>query len=540
MVMATFSTQLFFSALGSTLSEQELSSTLFSLGMELDSFSEEEFVVEITPERLDLLSVQGLARAVGVFLGSKKVSEYVVHDSSYVVNVSSTMKQVRPYTVCAVVKNLSFSQESLDALIAFQEKLHDTLGRKRLRGAIGVYPLDKISWPISFDAGKDFTFQPLDGEEMSVTSLCTEHETGKKYAHLLDGLYPFFQDASGTILSVPPVINSESVGRVTLDTTEVFIECSGSDLSVLKQQLTLLVTSLAEQGGAIYAVEVSYPDETMVTPVLSSSSLSFNTSLFEKTIGISLPDDEMRNHLERMMHTVDADCTVHTPCFRFDIWHPVDLVDDIARSYGYNNIPLRLPHVTSLGSQLPESILVKDLTEELVGLGFLEVVTFSLNSKEDHFTKMNIPEHEHVQIVNGLESQALLRTSLFSQQLSLLAHNQQRQLPQKIFELDQVTFLDSTTDVRARNDLVCSMMITDSVVSFTQMRQVVDAVLRAKGFVCEITPLEDPRFIPGRAGTVSVNGVEIGVLGELSPSVLEQFGLQTPVVACELFVGKLV
>jgi len=271
--------------LDSQLSIAELEHVLFDMGLELESVLDDQLTVEITAERLDLLSLQGLARAIKSFLGlASVVPKYHVltGDDSYVVHITPAVKNVRPHTVCAIVKNVRLTHERIKEIIDVQEKLHATLGRMRTRGAIGIYPLEHISLPITYTAGapETISFIPL-GESIKMTAsqILTETETGKTYRHLLDDLhaYPYFVDAKGDILSLPPIINSEKTGRVSLTTTELFIECSGFDLLLLQELLTNITTLFADMGGDIYALELRYPDKKITTPNLVSKQKSFST-----------------------------------------------------------------------------------------------------------------------------------------------------------------------------------------------------------------------------------------------------------------------
>jgi phenylalanyl-tRNA synthetase beta chain len=556
MVMATLPTRDFFDALGQELSEQELHQALFSLGMELDSYDENELVVEITPDRLDLLSTQGLARAIKHFLGlaSDFPSYRAQHDEEFVVHIADKVKEIRPHTVCVVVKNLQLNDERVKTIIALQEKLHATLGRKRQRGAIGLYPLEKITWPIQYtaDAPDEISFIPLEAtEKMTARELLANHPTGKQYAHLLADAkeYPYFVDAAGLVLSVPPIINSETTGRVTPQTTEIFIECSGHEVALLEQLLVHLTTAFADMGGTLYAVRVEYTGErddltgllhSHYTPNLSPSSIQFNPLQVKKVLGIDVPPAVILQHLERMMHKVleksPQEWEVTSPVFRYDIWHERDIVDDVARSFGYDNITPRLPNVASIGSVLPLSALREELSEILVGLGFLETYTFALTGKEEHLDNMLLDENKvsFVPVINGAENQSLLRISLLPQQLQLLATNRNRPLPQKIFEGDFVVIPDASKDVRSRNEMHVCALITDKVVTFTQIKQVLDAVLSTRGVQVTIKKGSHPSFLAGRVGTVMYGEKAIGVIGELHPQVLLNFGLQSPVAAFEI------
>lgn len=568
MVITTMSHEALNIALGKKLTIEEIHNALEDMGMELKSNDEEtgELGVEITPDRLDLISVHGLARALKSFLGLAKESpKYFVTSNeadNYVVNITSKVKEVRPHTVCAVIKGLKITDENLKEIIDVQEKLHATLGRGRTRGAIGIYPLEKITWPITYTADKpnNFKFIPLNETiEMTGAQILEEHEMGKEYAHLLEGkeMYPYFIDANKEILSMPPIINSEKTGRVTLKDTSLFIECSGFNTSILNQLLNNLVTMFAEMGGTIHSVKLNFEgkDKTsLISPKLQPLERKLTIENVKKRIGIDLSREEIQKHLLKMMYTpvcLDHEVwTLAAPAFRADLWHEVDIIDDIARSYGYNNIKLSTPQVVFNGGSLPLSVLTEELSEVMVGLGFLENYTFSLTGKSEQLENMNLISEDEkgnkielvdvVHVVNGLESQGMLRVSLLPQQLTSLFYNQKRPLPQKIFEGAFVVLPDEKTDVKARNEMHFCGLITDKTVTFTQIKQVLDSLLLSRGVSVQIKTATHPSFLEGRTGEVFLGDQSIGFIGELHPQVLENFNLKTPVAAFEINIEPLV
>ena len=193
---------------GKRLPLEKLKERISMLGTDLENIEGNTINVEVFPDRPDMLSEQGFARAFSSFIGIKKgLREYKAKPSSYNVQVDSSVSSVRPYTACCVVKGLSLSSERLREIIQIQEKLHVTYGRNRKKVAIGIYPLDMISWPVNF-AGrkpKDIVFRPLDAtKELSADGILSLHPAGLEYGHLLSGLsrYPVFVDSKNSILSM--------------------------------------------------------------------------------------------------------------------------------------------------------------------------------------------------------------------------------------------------------------------------------------------------------------------------------------------------
>ncbi len=331
--------------IGKNLSDEELRNNLSYLGTDVESITKENVEVEIFPNRPDMLSEQGLGRALRSFTGKEKgLKKYSAKKSSYRVIIDNSVKKVRPHTACAVVKGLKLDEKKIESIIEIQEKLHLTYGRNRKKCAIGIYPLENISFPITYKAilKEKIKFVPLDSnKEMTAKQILEIHDKGKEYAHLLKGekYYPLFVDSKNKIMSMPPIINSEETGKIKYNTKDVFVECSGHDFRVLSKALNMVVTALADIGGIVYEVELV--NEKKRTPELEPEERILRKQYCESIIGRKFSDKEIVVCLEKMGCSVrkkDYDFVVRVPCYRADIIHEVDLVEDIAIGFGYNNL----------------------------------------------------------------------------------------------------------------------------------------------------------------------------------------------------------
>ena len=263
---------------GKKLDIEQLKDRISMLGTDLEGIEGNEITVEVFPDRPDMLSEQGFARAFSSFIGVKTgLRNYKSKSSNYEVAVESSVDKVRPFTACAVVKNLKFDNQKIKSIIQLQEKLHTSYGRNRKKIAIGIYPMEKIKFPITYKAlpPEKIKFIPLEYNTiLNGKQILTETNTGRDYAHLLENekLYPIFIDSNNEILSMPPIINSHTTGKITEETKDVFIECSGFDLGVLKKCLNIVVTSLADMGGEIYEVTLKYKNK-IKTPDLATEKI---------------------------------------------------------------------------------------------------------------------------------------------------------------------------------------------------------------------------------------------------------------------------
>jgi phenylalanyl-tRNA synthetase beta chain len=275
----TLNKEVFEKLVGKKLPIDKLKDRISMIGTDLEGIEGNEINVEIFPNRPDLLSEQGFARAFSSFVGVKTgLREYKVEKSGEKVIVDKSVKDVRPYTACAIVKGIKFDDEKIKEIVQIQEKLHVTYCRNRKKCAIGVYPFEKIKPPIKFIAKKpnEIKFQPLEAyKEMTGQQILSQHPTGKEYGHLLEGMskFPIFIDSNNQVLSMPPIINSEQTGKISNKTTDVFVECSGFDFNVLQKCLNMIVAALADMGGRIYSMELDVYGKKQTTPNLKPEEM---------------------------------------------------------------------------------------------------------------------------------------------------------------------------------------------------------------------------------------------------------------------------
>jgi len=405
--------------IGKELEVEEIENTLKDLGMDIkgnDGNDDPELKIELTAEKLDLVSTVGIARAIKYYLGLEtKNLSYDIKKGDNKLIVKTSAELSRPKTVAAILRNVPMNQELLDEMIKIQEKIHDSFGRGRKKAAIGIYPMNQISFPISYGAEEpeNIVFRPLEFDsEIHGGEILTVHDTGKKFAHLLKDfdLYPVFRDSQNKVLSMPPIINSHDTGRVDLNNKDLFIECSGFNLSLLDNILKVLVTTFIEMGASCESVKVKeekgkWSYELNLDPQKDEISLEYINSL----IGIEIKENEIKGLLEKAMYGVkgieEGVVRVEIPCFRSDVWNDVDIADDVARAYGYNNIVPSFPEISTVGSHLDFSVFKDRITQTMVNLGFIETYTYMLTSTETSFKKMGIAEEERGDYIRLIDSE---------------------------------------------------------------------------------------------------------------------------------------
>lgn len=534
--------------LGREVSTEELRDRLPMMGTSWEGESQEGFNLEVFPNRPDLLSIEGLARAYSAWTGTKPgLREYPVHSTDYTVTVDEKTQSVRPYFVTAVIKNVDFDDPLIRSLIQMQEKLHVTHGRKRRKVAIGLHDLDAVKFPVTYTTKPpSFTFRPL-GErfERSLEWMLTEMKTGAEYAWVLEGFdeYPMILDSKEMVLSMPPIINGEYT-RVDESTTSLFIDVTGTDLKAVTEVLNVICTTLADRGAEVYEVHNHYPDGTVLTtPNLKPWTMELDNEYVNKTLGVEFTSEVTAEQLEKMGHgaVVNGDTLmVQIPCYRADVMHPIDLVEDVAIGYDYDNFEPEIPLIHSEAGEIPLEVFSRKLRNFLVGYELLEVVTFMMSNRDKMFTRMNLPEEPICETENPkMEAYDSLRVRLLPGLMEVLSFNKHHPYPQNLYEVDDVVVPDPTTDTGARSSRHLAVVLCHARANFSEAKALMNGILENLELEVELTEEGWDCFIEGRRFTATVDGKPLCWVGEVHPKVLENWVVEMPVAALEMDIDHL-
>ena len=503
--------------------------------------------IEVFPNRNDLLSPEGVARALRGILGKETgLPEYKTKSSGITLKVDPSVRAVRPFISAAFVENVALDDSSIKSLMQLQEKLHQTHGRKRKKVAIGVHDVSKITKDIRYIAlPKDkVRFVPLGmSEELSGPEILERHPKGMEYGGIISGFekFPVVMDSRGTVLSLPPIINGTATG-VTSKTNALLIEVTGTDLQAVEQACTIVATSLAERGGMIKTVRIVEGNKLRLAPVLSPRCMKVDPVYIRRVLGLGekeLPDRSILKFLGLMRFGIRMkDRTILVPSYRTDVLHQIDLAEDVAIAYGYNNFETVLPSLPNVGKEDAVSGERYNDRTTLVGLGFEEVFTFVLTSPETLFSRMNVTGERRVAVISNPKSEefTIARDQVLPSLLGVLANNTHNSYPQKLFECGDVVLLDEKSETGCRNASRIAGVISDKTAGFVAIKQAVKVVLDDKGIwnKIELKPSEHGWFVPGRQADVILEGRVIGGFGEIHPQVLENFGLEMPAAGFEL------
>jgi phenylalanyl-tRNA synthetase beta chain len=508
--------------------------------------------LDLLPARPDLFDCAGLARALDGYLGFHTgLPAYPIEDGEVEVTVDPSVLAVRPEIALVEIDLPPLTQSHLADAFHLQENLHWAMGRGRKKASIGVYDLSTITGEITYTAeSPDFRFVPLGmpDREMTLAEILTDHPKGRAYRGLLDGheQYPVLIDSAGQVLSMPPIINSEET-RLRPGSTKILIDVTGHDRKVVEDTLALTLTSIYQVEGRIRSVRIHRPGEELVTPNLTPFKRTLSPERAEKLIGVEIPEDEMIGLLRRMRLDVTGkndkgEFEVRIPRYRVDVKHEVDLIEDVAIAYGYQNLPSPLVPTMTVGQEHPYTAIGRKVRSTLCGLGFIEVLNFVLTNREEHLTRMRLPDDVgQAVLLNPISvNQEIVRTNLLSGLMATFALNRTREMPQPIFEVGEVvraTAEDSTQGFR----LAIGEMSRKA--DYGRIRAVVDSVCRELSLPVEVLAAADhelkPVFLDGRVAELRSGGEIFGIMGVVRPEVITAWSLDHPVVLAELDADKM-
>ena len=577
--------------------DEEFKRDLFGLGLEFEGETDEGLLqFEFAPDRLDRLSVEGVARSLRYHYGDDR-GVYVPETNApeWTIEVDESVPDERPYVTGAVVRGVDLDEGALDSLIQLQEKLHATMGRGRAKGAIGIHDLAMVKGaPLQEGAEPSITYRgvdpdgepfvPLDSDvEMTPAEVLDEHDTGRTYADLVSDLdrYPAIYDELG-LFSFPPVINGKRT-EVTTGSRDLFVELTGTDQWTIDKMCTIVCYALSARGATIEQVHVEYADGAihpseygaeLVRPNFDTDEKTVSHDRIETLLGVDFEPEEIVDCFERA--GLDASYTlgdevryeVAIPPYRVDVLHPLDLVDDVGRAYGFDNLEPRYPDVGTVGGRHERSRLEDAVRTSLVGLGFEDLLNFHMTSGRENYDRMNVePGTGGAAVTEGdtgdgqrvslagdgvlgggdpveitepySEEYTQLRTWAIPSLVMLLERNTHNAYPQDVAEVGFVAERDDSenTNVAERRHVAGAVARRDA--SYEAAKGRLQAV--CDGFDAELkTPrTEHPSFIDGRTAAVVVDGERVGVIGELHPAVLVEHDLEVPVAAFEFDLDAL-
>ena len=543
MVNATFNKKYLFKLLGRTLKDKQLFDQIYKMGLDLEASSAQEMTIDFPANRLDLIEIVGFARALKNFMHKGKVAKYEIKDTAPAakITVDPSLKDLRPYISAMVVRGIEFDEESLRHLLNFAEKFTFTYGRQRKKMALGLHNLDAMGTELKYEAAGDEEFVALNSKgKMRFSEVLKKTEKGVAYAATIGGAsaksYPVLRDAKG-VISLIPIINSERT-KVGVSTKNLFVEITGSSKYTVEKSADLFAAIFLDMGARVSRVEVSYKTGApSLLPRLQSTTMEIPLLAIEGQIGVIIGFNNvisLANKMGYIAGLVAKKIRFWIPPYRLDILNEQDVIEDIAIAYGYDYIQPVPLYAEQVGEYERATIRNRRVSDLMVGLGFSEAMNTHMTNEATSFGEMRLKQSDfdYVRVRDAKMSQiTMLRVWLVPSLLRNLGASAHQKMPQRLFELD-LTFMVGKIGVEEKYNL--AGVITDSKSNFNQVKSVVEEILYDLGAKFEVKENSHSSFIEGRCASVTVNGREIGVFGELHPEVLGKFGIEEPTTAFEI------
>lgn len=575
---------------GRNFTLQEFEELCFDFGLEAEEDTDKpgNIRVELPANRYDLFCVEGLALTIANYLSSSDIQPHVHHKREYkicppttYITVDKSVKSVRPFVVCGIIRNMHFNKDMYESFIDFQDKLHHNLGRKRTLVSIGTHDLDKVKGPFKYvaKARNDFAFTPLGKTEaLSGGNLLKLYETDfhlKNYLHIIEKseLVPLILDSEDRILSMPPIINSE-FSKIDLNTKNLFVEITATDKTKALMALNVLMSSFSqfsEQKFTFEQVEVRDVGETFVTPVSPLNKSFFcKKDYLETVVGVKFSTEQIISYLAKMgleatlEENKEGLFKVEIPFYRTDVMHPCDIAEDLAIAYGYNNVPHLETGVVCAGLQVPLNKLTELARAEMAAAGFSECLNFALCSVDDLTTRLlKKTDNKMVEIANpkSLDFQ-VGRTSLLTGMIKAIVANKSNELPLKLFEIGDVVLVDSvklTGEVSINPNVseyysasetvgainqrrICLVYSNNTTSGLDLLHGSMDLLFKKlfDGKVeYELRENEAPFLYAKLQAGVFVKGEKVGEMGVVHPEILKQYKWPYPISMLELDFERL-
>ena len=268
-----------------------------------------------------------------------------------------------------------------------------------------------------------------------------------------------------------------------------------------------------------------------MTPDLEPKIRIVDVPRGNKLLGLALRPDEAVELLRRMRydaHPQGTKIAVEVPAYRGDILHDWDIFEDLGIAFGYDKVPQSLARHQTIGEPLRAGEFASTLRALMTGYGYLEVMALATSSP-----KVPVVAAQPASIKNPVSEEfSVIRSGLLAGVLQMLRLNKHRELPQRIFEVGDVV-IDGSNVHRMAGATI------HPKASFTEMKSLVQSLLRDVGKSGEIGAATDGNYIRGRCASITVDGSSIGVFGEVHPRVIDAYELGHPVGAFEMDVGPL-
>ncbi len=530
----------------------------------------------VTPNRGDCFSIAGVARETGVFTRQNVQSvEIKQHNTSIedVIAVNITAKEDCPRYAARIIKNVNTQAETP---LWMQEKLRRCGNRSisplvditnfvmiELGQPMHAFDLNKIQGAVNVRMGiEGEKLTLLDGQEISLRDdnlVIADDQQALALAGIMGGESSSVTDSTQDILlesaffTPDRIIGKARSHGLHTDSSHRFERGVSPELQVQAieraTQLILEITG-GEIGPIVEQVHDAY--------IPKAKTILLKKDKITRVLGIEIEDEVIKDVLTRLeMIVLDTDggWQVTAPAFRFDVEYDVDLVEEIGRIYGYDNLPMTLPHGSIEMAACPEEIIneskIKDL---MVNLGYQEAITYSF--VEPKVQKLITPDQPGIKLTNPIsEELSEMRTSLWPGLIGALVYNQNRQQNRiRLFEMGSRFVPDTTSSKEvSTDDLLQQVMIAGIIngttvpeqwgasaqnVDFYDLKADVEALLSLGNDLhsYQFAAEQHPALHPGQTARIYKDNKAVGWIGTLHPNVAKSMDVKSTCILFELEV----
>ncbi|MBO3757936.1 MAG: phenylalanine--tRNA ligase subunit beta [Candidatus Brockarchaeota archaeon] len=532
--------------IGKSFEPNKIKEVLPNAKCNVESIEGNIWILEVTSDRPDHFSSEGIARTLKGLLGVEEgLRKFESKISKVEVIVDESVKSIRPFIMSAVIDDLKLNDESIVQMMQLQDKLHDGIGQRRKLVSIGTYDLDKLGRRIFYKVMKlkDIVFVPLGYKtEMNGKEILDLTEQGKKFRNIIpNDVAPILEDERGNILSMPPIINGEQ-SKVTENTKNIFIDVTGLSKVRVEDALIVLSTSLCERGGSIEWVKVIEKNTGNVTlPNDKNKDLKITSKDIKENLGLELENNKIIKLLKSVRfeaNLVDDEILVKVPIYRRDVFSNVDIIEDVAIAFGYNNLTPESFLMKTIGKPSEKKMLERKAKLVMIGMEFQEVVTPFLCSIERANNWNYNSESKVIELENpSIEGYESVRPSLIPGLLNSIRYSAHASLPHRVFEVGRVAIVMNSKIHEFTN---IAAAISDDKVDLGEGH------MRLFWFIKSMTGNEPKleafsfdKFIEGRSARIKVKDSLVGIIGEVNPENLLREGIRNPTVVWELNLEEL-
>ena len=524
------------------VSKKQISDSLPFLGLDIESEDKDLVRIEYSPNRPDYSTDYGVALGLQGLLGIKtgSVKLTIKKSKNYSISVKPTVSKIRPFVTGIIAKNGKIDDKTIKQLMTMQEDLHFGIGRKRKKSSIGIHDLDKILFPLIYTTTtKNHKFIPLNSEkELSISEIIADTETGKDYGHLLgqSSQVPIILDTNQKTVSFPPIINA-AVTTVTTKTKNLFVEVTGINKDDAEDMLSVVATILQSAGFSLEHIQISGANNS--SPKLKEKTMIVDPSLINQTLGLNLNTSKIisslkKSRLNAISKGKNIVCTI--PAYRFDIFGPMDLVEEVALGYGIQNFEPTMSPSQTIGHTNPISLQLKSLNQIIIGLGFLEALNSSLSSKRVLYDMTNRDSKKIISVLDSKSQEhTILRDSILPGLVENLSRNIHESYPQKMFETGSVFNLHDPISEKIN----LAVISAHKDANFTEIKSVLQTALKIGfGIQIQTKTTVDSTFEDGHCANIIFNGNIIGIIGEIDSKIIENYKIRVPVVGFEISLSN--